>query len=315
MQHFDPAGSAYHSRVATLSVRVLGEFSVDGVDVRTLADRKARQMLRWLALSRGRPVSSSALVDALWGDLPPAKPADQVAVLASRLRRTLGRDAIEHGDDGYRLRYDWLDLDELGTVVSEAERRLAEGNATGAVAAARIALSLLRGTLPDPGTEAPWVLVEHDAAERMVARARHGAASAMLAAGDWLDALDLATADARADPYDEEAVRLVMRANVQGGRPALALAAYAGLAATLTEDLGTDPAPETSTLHTAILRGEVATTPVTRRAEVHLVGRSSQLEHLDDLAGRIHDGHVRLAVVTGELNDRFNPSTSNHARR
>jgi DNA-binding SARP family transcriptional activator len=286
--------------VATLSVRVLGEFSVDGVDTRTLADRKARQMMRWLALSRGRPVSSSALVDALWGDAAPARPADQVAVLASRLRRALGRDAIEHGDDGYRLRYDWLDLDELATVVAEAERRLAESHASGAVAAARIALSLVRGPLPEPGTEAPWVLAEHDAAARMVARARHGAASAMLAAGDWLDALDLATADARTDPYDEEAVRLVMRANVQGGRPALALAAYAGLAATLAEDLGTDPAPETGALHTAILRGEAAAVPASRRTSVHLVGRTSQLEHLDTLADRLSDGRVRIAVVSGE---------------
>jgi DNA-binding SARP family transcriptional activator len=287
-------------RVATLSVRVLGEFSVDGVDVRTLADRKARQVLRWLALARGRPVSSAALVDALWGDTPPARPADQVAVLASRLRRALGRDAIEHGDDGYRLRYDWLDLDELATVAAEAERRLAEGHASGAVAAARIALSLVRGPLPEPGTDAPWVLAEHDAAARSVARARHGAASAMLAAGDWLDALEIATADARADPYDEEAVRLAMRANVQGGRPALALAAYAGLAATLAEDLGTDPAPETSALHTAILRGEAAAAPAGRRTTVHLVGRTSQLEHLDGLADRLSDGRVRIAVVSGE---------------
>jgi DNA-binding SARP family transcriptional activator/tetratricopeptide (TPR) repeat protein len=294
-----PSGQ-YDARVAALSVRVLGEFSIDGVDTRTLADRKARQLIRWLALARGRPVSASSLADALWGDTPPARPVDQVAVLASRLRRALGRDAIEHVDDGYRLRYDWLDLDELTTVVAEAERRLAEGQATGAVAAARIALALVRGPLPDPGTEAPWVLAEHDAAGRMVSRARHVASSAMLAAGDWLDALDLATADARADPYDEEAVRLVMRANVQGGRPALALAAYAELAATLAEELGTDPAPETGALHTAVLRGEATIAPAAHRETAHLVGRSSQLAHLDALARRLADGRVRVAVVAGE---------------
>jgi DNA-binding SARP family transcriptional activator/tetratricopeptide (TPR) repeat protein len=292
---------SYDARVAALSVRVLGEFSIDGVDAGTLADRKARLMLRYLALVGGRPVSASALVDALWSDAPPARPADQVAVLASRLRRALGREAIVHGDDGYRLRYDWLDLDELGTVLAEAERRHAEGNAAGAVAASRIALALVRGPLAEPGTDADWVRAAYAATQRLVRRTRHVAASSMLATGDWLDALDLATVDAQADPYDEDAVRLVMKANVLGGRPALALAAYAALRDVLAEDLGTDPARETADLHTAILRGDaVVPAPAPRRAPARLVGRDSQLDHLDALASRLTEGRLRVAVVTGE---------------
>jgi DNA-binding SARP family transcriptional activator len=287
--------------MAALSVRVLGEFSIDGIDARTLADRKARLLLRWLALVRGRPVATASLVDALWGDAPPTRPADQVAVLASRLRRELGREAIEHGDDGYRLNYHWLDLDELGTVVAEAERRHADGNAVGAVAASRIALSLVRGTIPDPGTDAEWVLAEHASVERLVRRARKVAAAAMLDTGDWLDALDLATADAQANPYDEEAVRLVMWANVLGGRPAVALAVHAELRRVLADDLGTDPAPETTALHTAILRGEAAAPAAVRpRSSVRLVGRAAPLDHLDTLAARVTDGRVRVALVTGE---------------
>lgn len=287
--------------VAALSVRVLGDFSIDGVDVRTLADRKARLMLRWLALARGRPVTAAALADALWGAAPPARPGDQVAVLASRLRRELGRGSIEHGDHGYRLHYDWLDLDELARVFAEAERRHADGNVSGAVAASRIALALVRGALPDPGTDAEWVRVEQAAAERLVRRARHVAASAMLAHGDWLDALDLASAALQADAYDEHAVRLVMRANVRGGRPALALAAYADLRDVLADDLGTDPAPETSALHTAVLRGELsAQQAAPSRTTVRLVGRTAQLDHLDTLAARLTEDRVRVALVTGE---------------
>lgn len=287
--------------MAALSVRVLGDFSIDGVDVRTLADRKARLMLRWLALARGRPVTVSALIDALWGSTPPARPGDQVAVLASRLRRELGREAIEHGDHGYRLRYGWLDVDELAEVLAEAEQRRADGNVSGAVAASRIALALVRGELPDPGTDADWVLAEQAAAERLVHRARQVAASALLDNGDWLDALDLASAAMQSNPYDEDAVRLVMRANVLGGRPALALAAYAELRDVLGDDLGADPAPETSELHTAVLRGELASQkPAPSRTAVRLVGRTAQLDHLDTLAARLVEGRVRLALVTGE---------------
>ena len=287
--------------MAALSVRVLGELSIDGVDVRTLADRKARQMLRWLALSRGRPVSSAALADALWADVPPARPADQVAVLASRLRRVLGREAIEHDDHGYRLRYQWLDLDELATVTAEAERRLADGNPSGAATAARIALSLVRGPLLDPGTEAGWVLAEHAALQQQVRRSRQVAASALLATGDWLDARELAAADVLADPYDEEAVRLAMRADDAGGRPAMALAVFEDLRRTLADELGADPAPETVDLHTAILRGDRAARGTVRRdAATRLVGRSSQLDHLDSLVTRLRDDRFRVVAVTGE---------------
>ena len=285
--------------MAALSVRVLGEFSIDGIDVRRLADRKARTMLHLLALARGRPVSAAALADALWAASPPARPSDQLAVLASRLRRALGRDAIEHDDHGYRFHYDWLDADELATVTAEAERRLADGNISGAAGAARIGLALVRGPLPDPVTETEWVLAEHAAVQRQLSRSRHVAAAALLAAGDWLDAREVAVADVRADPYDEEAVRLAMQADVAGGRPAMALATFEDLRRTLADELGTDPAPATAALHTAILRG-AHTSPPVRRTPVPLVGRSSQLEHLDGLVARTAGGRLRVVAVTGE---------------
>lgn len=278
-------------------VHVLGELSVDGVEVRARLDRKARLLLRLLAMARGRSVAVDALVDALWPDRPPARPADQVAVLVSRLRRELGREAVEHGDQGYRLGSVATDLDELATVLAEAERRQQAGETS--VAAARIALSLVGGRLPEPVCEADWVLADQAAAARLVRRARHVAAEALLEAGAWPEALELASADRLADAYDETAVRAVMRAQVLAGRPALALAAYAELSGTLAEELGTDPAPETSAVHTAILRGEMSSlrpAGVTRR----LVGRTSQAGHLDALVTRTRAGQVRIAVVTGE---------------
>src|SRR5664280_3862321 len=103
----------------SLSVRVLGEFDVDGVEPQALGSRKARTLVRLLALARGRPVSGDVLASALWGDAQPTRPADQLAVLVSRLRAVIGRDRLERGDGGYRLHYDWLDADELADLVEE----------------------------------------------------------------------------------------------------------------------------------------------------------------------------------------------------
>ncbi len=283
----------------TLTVRVLGEFGVDEFDLSALGSRKARQLLRLLVLARGRHITVDALADALWMGALPTHPADQVAVLVSRIRRQVGVDRIVRGDDGYRLRYDWLDVDELDATVAETERRRAAGNRTGAAAAARIALSLIRGEPSAAGLDGEFVDEQVAAITGVIRHARRVAARALLEAGHWMAAGELLGVDIDREPFDEHAVRLLMRAEATGGRPGAALAAFAALRERLADDLGTEPAPETVALHTAILRGELtAPTPLQRVAR--LVGRDTELARLDELGERAAAGMPVAAVVLGE---------------
>ena len=87
----------------SLALRVLSDFGVDGVEPAALGSRKGRLALCVLALAGGQVVPADVLADALWGDAPPARPEDQLAVLISRLRSVLGRDRIQHRDRGYLL--------------------------------------------------------------------------------------------------------------------------------------------------------------------------------------------------------------------
>jgi DNA-binding SARP family transcriptional activator/tetratricopeptide (TPR) repeat protein len=285
--------------MTSLAMRVLGEFAVDGIQPAALGSRKARLALQLLALGQGRTVPSAVLADALWGEAQPARPDDQLAVLMSRLRTVLGRDRIAHRDGGYLLRCDWIDAVELGHLVEEIERRRSAANVIGAAAAARVALSLLRGgAAPVPGDWAELRLAEID---RLAARARLVAGSALLEAGDWMAACDAAATALEHDPYDEQALRVLLRGYVLGGQAAAALAAYAATRERLAEDLGTDPSPETVSLHTAILRGElpaVAAGPADD--SMGLVGRANELAFLDAIARRAHDGAAELVVIEGE---------------
>ena len=61
------------------------------------------------------------LIDALWDTVPLTRPEDQLAVLMSRLRTVLGRDRIEHRDQGYLLHCDWLDATELAVLTREMD--------------------------------------------------------------------------------------------------------------------------------------------------------------------------------------------------
>ena len=285
----------------SLAIRVLGEFGVDGVDPQALGSRKARLALQHLALGAGQVVPSDVLVDALWEHDPPARPGEQLAVLMSRLRSVLGKERIEHRDGGYLLRADWLDATELAALTDEAERRQGAGNVTGAAAAVRVALSLLdsAGSVPVPGE---WARLRRGELDRLISRARRVAASALLAAGDWVGAVDAATAALERDPYDEVALRLLLRAYVLGGQAAAALSRYAAARERFADELGADPSPETAELYLAILRGELAapaqpaTSPTTG-----LVGRDAELSHLDAVAMRAHgEASVQVVVIDGE---------------
>ncbi|HET9079977.1 MAG TPA: BTAD domain-containing putative transcriptional regulator [Trebonia sp.] len=284
----------------SLAVRVLGDFGVDGIEPQAFGSRKARLALQLIALGAGQAVPAGVLIDALWDAVPPARPEDQLAVLMSRLRTVLGRDRIEHRDQGYLLHCDWLDATELAVLTREVEARREAGHVMGAVAAARVALSLIRGDGPQP-LPGEWAQLRQAELSRLTGRARLVAAAALLEAGDWMAAADAAAAAAERDPYDEAALRLLLRAHVMGGRVAGALSLYASARERMADELGTDPSPETTALYTAILRGELTGPGPTASALAGpvLVGRDDELAYLEAIASRARDA-VEVVVVDGE---------------
>ena len=283
----------------SLAVRVLSDFGVDGIEPQAFGSRKARLTLQLIALGAGQAVPTGVLIDALWDTAPPARPEDQLAVLVSRLRSVLGRDRIEHRDQGYLLHCDWLDATELTMLTREVETRREAGHVMGAVAAARVALSLIRGDGPQP-LAGEWAQLRQAELERLIGRARLVAATALLEAGDWMAAADAASAAAERDPYDEAALRVLLRAYVMGGRVAGALAAYAGTRARLADELGTDPSPETTALYTAILRGELTVPARAAPARPGPVGRDDELACLEAVAARARGGSAEVVMVDGE---------------
>jgi DNA-binding SARP family transcriptional activator len=265
---------------AALRLRLLGSMDIDDIDRGRLGSRKARLLLARLALGRGRPVAVSELAEAIWADgRAPTRPADQISVLVSRVRAVIGTDRITRVGGGYALRVDWLDVDAMAELVAEARRRLAAGSLAPARAAADAARALDRGPLLDEEPDAPWLAAERAAAARVAVLAREVAAETALAGGDPWAAVEYAEQVLAAEPYHEAALRALMTALVQSGRPARALTAYAEFAERLRDELGVDPQPETMQLHVSLLRGE-GVTVVPTPDQVRLPGRDLQLAML-----------------------------------
>lgn len=284
-----------------LRVRLLGGLGVEGLTAPELGSRKARSLIKVLALARGAPVPIATLADVLWGDDLPARPADQVGVLVSRLRGVLGRERLVRSDAGFSLAIDWLDVDELADRVEEASAALRESRFAAARAAATASLALVRGPLL-PDDDGMWLQGERARTDVLVARARGVAAMAALAAGDHVAAELAAEAALAQDPYDEVALRVLMRAQVGAGRPAAALASYARARARLAEDLGVSPHPETEALHTAVVTGPSGHVGVQAPLEPAggIVGRDEEMAVLRRHLAAARRGRVHLVVIEGE---------------
>jgi DNA-binding SARP family transcriptional activator len=130
-----------------LDVTVLGPVRawVDGGEV-PIRGRLGRTVLAALALESGRALSVEQLIDALWGELPPATARQQVHIQVSRLRAAFGRagavDVIRTEPGGYRLVAHRVDVREVARL---REAALAAGHPDAAAAGLRAALELWRG--------------------------------------------------------------------------------------------------------------------------------------------------------------------------
>jgi len=300
-----------------LRVRVLGEFRVEGADLTRLRSRKARTLLKVLALQLGRSVTVDALIDAVWTDDLPADPARDLSVLASRARAVLGNERVLRGDGGYALIAEWCDRDEVVALTREAARRQGSGDISGARVAAEAALTLGASQLLADELDAEWARGPRQEIDAVIAEARGIAAAAALASGQAGDAAVHARAALAHDPFDETALRLLMRAHVAAGRPASALAAYTQVREQLADELGVRPSAETEVLHDSIVLadpgavgafdGVVHTLDIVDAGDVvevddalvPLVGRERELALLDAAFERSRR-RAEVVVVTGE---------------
>ena len=101
-------------RVQMLAFRILGPFEAtrDGVVVEISGQRQLAALVA-LLLSPNRVVPAERIVDAVWGEQPPATAAAALRNTVVQLRKLLGNDAIETRPAGYVLRVDPESVDVL----------------------------------------------------------------------------------------------------------------------------------------------------------------------------------------------------------
>jgi DNA-binding SARP family transcriptional activator len=132
-----------------MEIRVLGPIeAMDEVGLVRLAAPMQRRLLAALVVGAGETCSRDALIDALWGESPPASAPKLLQVYVSQLRKVLPAPArIRTHGGGYALELGdrSIDAERFERLLDEGREALGEGNPALAMSLLTKALDLWRG--------------------------------------------------------------------------------------------------------------------------------------------------------------------------
>ena len=284
---------------------------------------KQRVVLAALLADRGRVISSDRLIDAVWGDSPPASASTSLQAYISNLRRTL-RDVghasvIARQPPGYVLLRDGspLDAEEFRRQAADARDLCARGDWPACVATARSALALWRGPVLSDVEDADWVRQLATDLDEERYSCREALATALAGAGEASAAVAVAMELCDEYPFRDHAAWLAMMTLYRARRPAEALEVYRTHLQSLDEELGLDPGADLRDLQMAILSQspaldewpqaaapESAVAPGVRADAPHevadvVVGRDLELGVIEEMLDAVTSSGARQLVLTG----------------
>lgn len=289
---------------------------VDG-DAVPIGSPGARALLLLLVLYANQVVSIERIIDALWGDDPPATARTIVHGYVSRLRRVLETGGTANArlltrSPGYELR-----VDESRVDLFQARRLLDASRGQPSARRAdllRSAAALWRGPVSaNPPTEA--VAIELGELRLVIIEER---IEADLELGRHAELIGELRILVREHPFDEVLIGQLIRALYRSGQRADALESYRTFQRRVADELGIDPGPALRELHESLLRDDPTlsqppSTPVQPAATEPpalvpaqlppaasaFTGRSQEMAWLNRLLTELDADATTVAVITG----------------
>jgi DNA-binding SARP family transcriptional activator len=260
--------------MAHLSLSLLGPFqaTLDGQLVTGFESNKVRALLAYLAVEAGRPHPREVLAGLLWPDWPDQAALGNLRHILSNLRQAIRdhqadppfllitREAIQFNSASDTC----LDVAMFtGLIAADTSGSLAIDRLRQAVALYRG--SFLEGfSLSDSPAFEEWILLKREQIAWQMSQALHRLATYGEQCGQYEQAQAYARRQLELEPWDEETHRQLMRLLALSGQRSTALAQYATCRRLLAQELGVEPARETTALYESIRDGTLEAPVVPR---------------------------------------------------
>jgi DNA-binding SARP family transcriptional activator len=249
-----------------LAIQLLGDFRVTvgsrAIDEREWRLRKARSLVKLLALAPRHRLHREHIIDRLWPDMGPEDGANNLHKALHVTRRILEPDLPPRRASSYlRLHHDlllleapgglWIDVEAFQAAATEAH----EGRTPQAY---REALRLYTGDLVPEDRYEDWAIAYREWLSGLRVTLLVELAGVQEQTGAFSAAIDTLQQAVASDPVHEEAQGLLMRLLVQTGRRHLALRQYQALQAALQRELDAEPDARLQALYEDIRGGPPA---------------------------------------------------------
>jgi DNA-binding SARP family transcriptional activator len=329
---------------------LLGPFRVtlDGELVSSFKYDHVRALLAYLAVEADRPHRRERLAGLLWPEQPDPVALSNLRYALYHLRQAIGdheatppfllttRETLQFNT----VSDHWLDIAAFEQHIADNRWRIADGgwrsaDGDAAISYLRSAISLYRGrfmegfSLGDSPLFEEWLLFKQEHIDRQMLSALHLLIQIHTARGEYERAEPYARRLLALEPWDEEAHRQLMRLLALSGRRNAALAQYETCRRLLAEELGVEPADETTALYERIRdgllsrgaeepgsRGAILTpAPLLPSTPAPFVGRERELVKLDRFLETALAGQGRVVFVTGDAGSGKTVLIGEFARR
>ncbi len=303
-----------------LTIRLLGAFQVllDDAPLHHFGADTARALLAYLAMRAGEHLPREVVASLLWPEHEQARALHNLRQALTRLRSTLGdqdaqqpflqvsRETLCFCPSGPY----WLDVaafeELLAAVRTHPHRSLTACESCVRQleeAAALYRGPFLEGFYIDSIPFEEWLVVERERLHRLAMDAFYDLATCYEGRAAYDRARTYALRQLEAEPWREEAHLQLMRLLALSGQRSAALSQYETCRRILADELGAEPAAETTALYEAIKSGAFPPPPAPPRPPHNLptpgtplIGRKEERARLVE---KLLDPAYRLVTLTG----------------
>jgi len=314
--------------VARLSIHLLGslQITLDGEPVAGFHSDKVRALLVYLAVEAKEPHRREKLSGLLWPERPERSARANLRRALADLRVVIGdhqaqppflhisRQTIQFNGASDA----WIDVATLTKLLGT------KGPSQQMIRHLEEAVALYRGgflegfSIGDSSAFEEWALLNRERLHRLVMDALRRLAEQYEERGEYERARPHAWRQVEMDPWREKAHRQLMRLLALSGQRGAALAQYEDCCRLLAEELGVEPAAETTRLYERIRDGRLQArsmylpdiptrlssfldeeTPVWVEQPI-FVGRERELGRMDELLETALGGRGQVVFITGD---------------
>lgn len=306
-----------------LTIYTLGRFEVyrgaELIEDSNWKRRKAKSLFKLLLLAPNQQLLKDRLLEWLWPDSDPARAANNLHRTLFVLRRVLQPDLSDAANSHYIAFKDellsleknsiaWVDINEFERLIQLGHQ---QGDNLKHYESARM---LYQGDFLPEDLYEDWAQERRETLKAAYCNLLQRIARLYTQRSAYNDAIGCLQDLIGIDYTNEEAYRDLMRLHAQTGQRHHALHLYQQLCKMLQQELGVEPASDTTALYHAILeerwqplpepiilpRLQISLRPPEAQQRHPLVGRDKELEQLIKHLQQLEDKSGAVVIVSGE---------------